>query len=72
MLTIKGLSNFVNLKHLTKPVHNVLRLLIIIIRDLIPWVMFGLCPNHTLGDIEKPCIRAIMPVILRAIMLHIY
>ena len=52
--------------------HNVLRLLIIIIRDLIPWVMFGLCPNHTLGDLEKPCIRAIMPVILRATVLVIH
>ena len=72
MLTIKGLSNFVNLKHLTKAVHYVLRLLIIIIRDLIPWVMFGLCPNHTLGDLEKPCIRDIMPVILKVIMILIY
>ena len=72
MLTIKGLSNFVNLKHLTKPAHNVLRLLIIIIRDLTHWVMFGLCPNHTLGDLKKPCIRTVMLVILRAVMLLIY
>ena len=28
MLTIKGLSNFINFKHLTKSMHNVLRLLI--------------------------------------------
>ena len=66
MLTIKELSNFVNF------MHNVLRLLIIIISDLIPWVMFGLCPNHTIGDLEKPCIRAIMTVILRDIMLLIH
>ena len=72
MLTIKGLSNFVNFKHLTKPMHNVLRLFIIIIRDLTPWVMFRLSLNHIPGDLEILCIRAIMPVILRAIMLLIY
>ena len=52
--------------------HNVLRLILITVGGLIPGVMFRLCLNHTLGDLEKPCIRVIAPVLFKAIMLNIH